>query len=178
MSSIEITRSGITELDTEAVVNAANEYLMAGGGVCGAIFKAAGMNQLQQACDEIGRCDTGSAVITPGFNMDAKYIIHAVGPRWTDGNHREPQLLYGCYRKSMELAKENDIHSIGFPLISTGIFGYPADKAWRKAVQAVSDFIRNNSNYDIRVVFSIPEDWKYDLGVETIKEIANDLYSV
>ena len=122
MSTITIKQAGILDLDTEAVVNAANEGLLQGGGVCGVIFRAAGVRELTEACREIGHCDTGSAVITPGFGLKARFIIHAVGPVWEDGSHREPQLLYGCYMRSLELAKENDIHSICFPLISAGIF--------------------------------------------------------
>ena len=129
MSTIEIRRVSITDLDTDAIVNAANEGLWAGGGVCGAIFKAAGHDQLQAACHKIGHCDTGSAVITPGFHLKAKYIIHAVGPRWAGGSHDEPKLLYGAYRRALELAVENGCQSIGFPLISAGIFGYPVEKA-------------------------------------------------
>ena len=114
--------------------------------MCGVIFRAAGAAQLQQACSAIGHCGTGSAVITPGFKLRAKYIIHAVGPVWSGGNRREPQLLYGCYCRCLELAKENGIHSVCFPLISAGIFGYPPDKAWRKALQACLDFIRKEAN--------------------------------
>ena len=100
MSTITIQKISITDLATDAIVNAANDGLWAGGGVCGAIFRAAGHSQLQAACDAIGHCDTGSAVITPGFRLKAKYIIHAVGPRWSGGNHKEPQLLYSAYTKS------------------------------------------------------------------------------
>ena len=121
MSTIAIRKIGITDLDTDAIVNAANDGLWAGSGICGAIFRAAGHEQLQAACDRIGHCDTGSAVITPGFRLKAKYIIHAVGPRWKDGKHKEPELLYGAYYKSLELAADNNCRSIGFPLISAGI---------------------------------------------------------
>lgn len=171
MSSIEARKISITDLETDAIVNAANENLWAGGGVCGAIFRAAGIRELQAACDAIGHCDTGSAVITPGFNLKAKYVIHAVGPVWYGGDHREPQLLYGCYKKSLELARENDIHSIGFPLISAGIFGYPADKAWRKAVQACRDFIQGNPDYDIDIIFAVIGDDILELGEQTIREL-------
>ncbi|MBR0452057.1 MAG: macro domain-containing protein [Oscillospiraceae bacterium] len=171
MSEIRILQTGILDTDAEAVVNAANEGLWAGGGVCGVIFSAAGSRELTTACREIGHCDTGSAVITPGFNLKAKYIVHAVGPVWEGGDHREPQLLYGCYRRSLELARENDIHSICFPLISAGIFGYPADKAWRKALQACNDFMDNNPDCDIEILFAVPEDAKYELGKEILKQI-------
>ena len=156
MSSISIEKISITDLDTDAVVNAANEGLWAGGGVCGAIFRAAGHQQLQDACDRIGHCDTGSAVITPGFQLKAKYIIHAVGPRYRDGKHKEPEQLYGAYRKSLELASKNDCASIGFPLISAGIFGYPAEQAWQVAIQACRDYINEGNAIDI--VFAVLDD--------------------
>ena len=123
MSDIRIQNISITDLATDAIVNAANEGLWAGGGVCGAIFRAAGHDRLQEACNKIGHCDTGSAVITPGFRLKAKYVIHAVGPVWRGGNDHEPKLLYGAYYRALELAMENSCASIGFPLISAGIFG-------------------------------------------------------
>jgi ribA/ribD-fused uncharacterized protein len=170
MSSIEIRKISITDLDTDAIVNAANDGLWAGGGVCGAIFKAAGHDKLQAACDKIGHCDTGSAVITPGFDLKAKYIIHAVGPRWTDGKHDEPKLLYSAYRSSLELAVKNGCRSIGFPLISSGIFGYPVEQAWRKALQACSDFLAKGNRIDI--VFAVLSSGSAELGQKTLKEIA------
>ena len=142
MNSIRIQKIGIIDLDTDAIVNAANECLQAGGGVCGAIFRAAGHHKLQAACDAIGHCDTGAAVITLGFNLKSKYIIHAVDPVWYGGNKKEPQMLYSAYRRSLELAVENECHSIGFPLISAGIFEYPKEKAWRKAIEACNDFFQ------------------------------------
>ena len=172
MNSIKIQKIGITDLDTDAIVNAANDGLWAGGGVCGAIFRAAGHDKLQAACDAIGHCDTGSAVITPGFDLKAKYIIHAVGPVWNGGNSKEPQMLYGAYRRSLELAVENGCHSIGFPLISAGIFGYPKDKAWRKAIQACSDFFQKNPAADLQVVFAVLDDGILELGQQTLEEIA------
>ena len=172
MSTITIQKISITDLATDAIVNAANDGLWAGGGVCGAIFRAAGHSQLQAACDAIGHCDTGSAVITPGFRLKAKYIIHAVGPRWYGGNHKEPQLLYSAYTKSLELAKENGCHSIGFPLLSAGIFGYPLDGAWRKALQACRDFFQKNPNVSINVVFAVLDDRIMAEGQRQLAEIA------
>lgn len=176
MSTIKIRKVGITKVGTECIVNAANEGLWEGGGVCGIIFKAAGSTELTKACQKIGHCDTGSAVITPAFNLNAKYIIHAVGPVWKDGNHKEPQQLYGCYKKSLELAKEHGCHSIGFPLISAGIFGYPVNKAWRKAIQACNDFITKNPDYDMKIVFAVIDDQILDIGKDTLKglNIEND----
>ena len=169
-NTIEIRKIGITDLDTDAIVNAANERLWAGSGVCGAIFRAAGHDQLQAACHKIGHCNTGSAVITPGFDLKAKYIIHAVGPVWNGGDDHEPEQLYGAYRKSLELALENDCHSIGFPLISAGIFGYPKEKAWRKAVQACSDFFENHPDTGLKVIFAVLDDSTLSLGQETLNE--------
>lgn len=171
MNSITIQKTGITRVDVDAVVNAANEALMAGGGVCGVIFNAAGHDKLQKACAAIGHCDTGSAVITPGFDLKSKYIIHAVGPVWRGGNNNEPQQLYGAYRRSLELAVENGCHSIGFPLISAGIFGYPKDKAWRKAIQACNDFFRKNPDADLQVVFAVIDDSIYSIGQETLRSL-------
>jgi len=171
MTTIEIRKTGITDLDTDAVVNAANEGLRAGGGVCGAIFRAAGYSRLQSACDEIGRCDTGSAVITPGFDLKAKYIIHAVGPVWRGGRHGEPELLYGAYSKSLELAAENGCRSIGFPLISAGIFGYPVEDAWQVALSACKDFVDRNPEAEMNIVFAVIDDKILAIGQEKLKEI-------
>ena len=170
MSTIEIRKIGITDLDTDAIVNAANEALLAGGGVCGAIFKDAGHAELQVACNKIGHCDTGSAVITPGFKLKSKYIIHAVGPVWSGGNQDEPKLLYGAYRRSLQLAVENGCQSIGFPLLSAGIFGYPVDQAWRKAIQACNDFLEKGNQIDI--VFAVPSHKNFDVGNKTLNRIA------
>ena len=170
--AITIQKISITDLSTDAIVNAANDGLWAGGGVCGAIFKAAGHKKLQTACDEIGHCDVGSAVITPGFDLKAKHIIHAVGPRWIDGEHREPQQLYSAYESSLKLAKDNQCHSIGFPLISAGIFGYPLQDAWNIAVRACLDFIEHNPDYDMEIVFAVLSD---SIIQEGCKQLSLDL---
>ena len=174
MSSIEIKKTDITKLDTDAIVNAANEGLREGGGVCGAIFYAAGSAELAKACNAIGRCNTGDAVITPGFRLPAKYVIHAVGPRWTDGNQDEPKLLYSAYEKSLILAKENGLHSIAFPLISAGIFGYPLNGAWEKAIRACNDFIQNNPDYGIKIIFAVLDDTIMAAGEKARKSIVGD----
>ena len=171
MSSITIKKVGILDTKTDIIVNAANSQLRHGAGVCGVIFNAAGPKQLQATCDKIGYCPTGSAVITPAFNLNAKYIVHAVGPIYQDGNHKEPQLLYSAYKKSLELAQQYNCHSIGFPLISAGIFGYPLDKAWRKAIQACNDFINTNPNYNIDVTFAVIDDRVLSVGQQTLKDI-------
>jgi len=172
MSTIQIQKIGITKLNTDAIVNAANEGLWAGGGVCGAIFRDAGSAELTKACNAIGECKTGNAVITPGFNLKAKYIIHAVGPVWRGGNNNEDKLLYSAYKQSLIVAKDNDCHSIGFPLISAGIFGYPLDGAWRKALQACMDFIDANPDYDIDIFFAVLDDKILAMGEDTYKSLA------
>ena len=170
--TIEIHKNDITKLKTDAVVNAANSGLRAGGGVCGAIFRAAGTIQLQEACDKIGYCPTGSAVITPAFGMkNNKYIIHAVGPEYNGGNNGEEKELYSCYQESLNRAREKSCRSIGFPLISAGIFGYPKDKAWKQALQSCSDWISANPDYDIDIVFAVLDQGIYDLGRKTMKEL-------
>lgn len=168
MSSIKIELTGITDLDTDCIVNAANSRLLQGSGVCGAIFRAAGAAQLQRACDEIGGCPTGGAVITPGFSLKAKYIIHAVGPVWQGGGNDEPQNLYSCYRESLDRARENGCHSIGFPLISAGIFGYPKDKAWDVAIRSCRDWLASDPGYDMDIVFAVLDQGILELGQKTL----------
>ena len=176
MRSIEIVPNGITDLHTEAVVNAANEGLREGSGVCGAIFSAAGSRKLTEACDKIGHCDTGSAVITPAFALqDAKYIIHAVGPRWSGGNRNEAKLLYGAYYKSLELAMQHGCRSLGFPLISAGIFGYPMEDAWSVAIKACKDFMRAYPDYEIIIRFGIPSKQNRDAGERILGEIDDNI---
>ena len=177
MQTIEIIKKSIIDLDTEIIVNAANSSLQYGGGVCGYIFDAAGTRKLQEACDKIGGCPTGSAVITPGFDL-CKYIVHAVGPRWNGGNSNEPQLLYNCYMKSLDLAREYDCHSIGFPLISTGIFRFPMYEAWEKAIEAVSDWAKSNSDYEIRIVFAVLDDKILETGKDILSYKASGLMMV
>ena len=135
---IEARRGDITTEAVDAIVNAANTALRRGGGVCGAIFAAAGP-ELDAACAAIGTCATGDAVVTPGFDLPARWIVHTVGPVWHGGNQREPELLASCYRRSLEVARDAGATSIAFPAISTGIFGYPADPAADIAVATVAD---------------------------------------
>lgn len=171
MSSITIEKTDLTKMTVDCIVNAANSHLAMGGGVCGAIFRAAGPRELQSACDRIGYCPTGGAVITPEFALNAKNVIHAVGPVWRGGNNHEPEDLYGCYRESLDLAYGNDIHSIGFPLISSGIFGYPKDLAWREALQSCNDWVTKHPDYDIKIVFAVLDDKVLDLGLQTMKDL-------
>ena len=177
MQMISIRKISITDLDTEIIVNAANSHLQHGGGVCGYIFNAAGPKQLQDACNKIGYCPTGSAVITPGFNL-CKYIIHAVGPVWHGGNQHEPQQLYNCYTASLDLALKNNCHTIGFPLISAGIFGYPKDHAWKKAIQSINDWFINHKDYYMEVVFAALNDEIISLGRKTVRDIAPTYYQI
>ncbi len=174
MSSIRIQKIGITELKLDAVVNAANEYLAHGSGVCGYIFAGAGVPEMTAACKKYGHCDTGHAVITPGFHLPAKYVIHAVGPRWSGGDHGEPALLYGAYSESLLLAKENGLHSIGFPLSSAGIFGYPLEQAWERAVRACHDFIQGNPDYEMEIVFAVLDDKILAVGEKTLRDIVGE----
>ncbi|MCM3567603.1 macro domain-containing protein [Neobacillus mesonae] len=150
---LEIVRHDITKMKVDAIVNAANTELQMGGGVCGAIFRAAGANELQQACDKIGKCKTGEAVITDGFNLDAKYIIHTPGPIWRGGSHGEAELLKSSYYHSLELAVKNQCESIAFPFISTGIFGYPKEEALQIAVTTISSFLLVHEMQVYLVVF-------------------------
>lgn len=167
---ITLKQINIIDLSTDAIVNAANEHLQADGGVCGAIFSAAGHKRLQAACDEIKHCDTGSAVITSGFDLKAKFIIHAVGPIWRGGNNGEPQALYNAYKRSLELAAENGCHSIGFPLISAGIFGYPLEGAWRKAIQACMDF-EKSSAHSMEIVFAVLDKRIIEMGNKVLTDL-------
>ena len=166
MSNLDIRQIGITDLDTDCIVNAANNRLAEGSGVCGAIFAQAGRKKLAEACDKIGECPTGGAVITPGFDLKAKYIVHTVGPVWHGGKAGEPEALYSCYQESLDRAKENKCKSIGFPLISAGIFGYPKDKAWSRALQLCSDWISKNPDYDMDVVFAVLDKKILEMGKE------------
>ena len=137
----EIVRNDITKMSVDAIVNAANSALAPGGGVRGAIFAAAGYDQLDRACRAIGHCDVGQAVITDGFHLPAKYVIHAVGPIWRGGGQNEAALLRSCYISSLKLAEKNGCQSIAFPLISSGIYGYPKAEALKIAVSAIAEFL-------------------------------------
>ena len=149
LSKLEIITADLTKQKVDCIVNAAKSSLDKGEGVCGAVYEAAGEEQLAKACSEIGHCHTGDVVLTPAFNLDAKYIIHAVGPRWVNGNIGERDRLYNCYQSAMEMAKQLDCHSIAFPLISSGVFGFPKDVAWQVAIQSISDFQLQHEDYEL-----------------------------
>ena len=134
---IEAVRGDITREHVDAIVNAANQSLAGGGGVDGAIHRAAGADDLHAACAALGGCPTGEAKATPGFGLAARWIIHAVGPRYRDGRHGEPALLTSCYRRSLQVADDLGARSVAFPAISTGIYGYPPDEAATIAVDTI-----------------------------------------
>jgi O-acetyl-ADP-ribose deacetylase (regulator of RNase III) len=141
----EIVVADITTLDVDAIVNAANEALAPGGGVCGAIHRAAGADDLAAACRELGGCAVGDAAITPGFALPARFVIHAVGPVYRGGDAGEAEQLASAYRRSLEIAAEQGLHSIAFPCISTGIFGYPPDEAASIALREIRSWLESGS---------------------------------
>lgn len=166
---LEIVRNDITRMHVDAIVNAANVRLLEGGGVCGAIFAAAGAAKLQAACDRIGGCDVGSAVMTDGFRLPAKHIIHTVGPVWQGGSRGEEALLRSCYINSLKLALENGLESVAFPLISSGIYGYPKDQALSVAIAAIGSFLFEHDMDVFLVVFDADS---YRLSERLYKSIA------
>lgn len=139
--TLRLVRGDLVETDADAIVNAANRRLDWGGGVCGAIFNAAGGDDLTRACKAIGHCPTGKAVMTPGFKLKARHIIHTVGPVWRGGDGGEPAALRSCYLESLKLAADNDLKTVAFPLISSGIFGYPKAAALDVAISSIAEFL-------------------------------------
>ncbi len=157
-SRIELQQGDITGLAVDAIVNAANSRLAGGGGVDGAIHRAAGP-ELVAACSRLGSCQTGDAKLTPGFNLPAKHVIHAVGPVYRDGRSGEPEALASCYRRSLQIAVDYGLETLAFPAISTGVYGYPFTDATRLAFSTTADFLAAYPNIT-RVIFVYfsPED--------------------
>jgi O-acetyl-ADP-ribose deacetylase len=167
---IELAQGDITRQKVDAIVNAANTTLLGGGGVDGAIHRAAGPRLLEE-CRTLGGCPTGEAKITKGYNLPVRWVIHTVGPVWHGGKHGEDELLASCYRKSLELAVEKGISSIAFPAISTGAYGFPLDRATRIAVREVSSFLGKNPSIE-KVVFVCFDKHTYDLYSKLLQEVA------
>lgn len=158
---IEIKQGDITKLKVDAIVNAANSSLLGGGGVDGAIHRAAGP-QLLEECRNLNGCRTGEAKITKGYNLSAKFVIHTVGPVWNGGNYNEDELLANCYKNSLELAAKNGIKTIAFPAISTGVYRFPIERASKIATEEVKKFLSNNKAFE-KVIFVCFDEWTYNV---------------
>lgn len=170
-SILEIVQGDITQQDTEAIGNAANSALAGGGGVDGAIHRAGGPSIMSELRAKHKGCPTGSAVITSGGNLKAKYVIHAVGPRYS-GSPKDPDLLSGAYQRSLELCTQNKISLVAFPSISTGIYGYPVEEASRIALKTVMDYLKDHPEIKL-VRFVLFDSKTYDVYEEALKKLAN-----
>jgi O-acetyl-ADP-ribose deacetylase (regulator of RNase III) len=165
---IELVQGDITKLKVDAIVNAANTSLLGGGGVDGAIHRAAGRGLLEE-CRTLGGCPTGEAKITKGYNLPAKYVIHTVGPVWRGGRHGEDELLASCYRNSLALAKKHGIRTIAFPAISTGVYGFPMERAARIAVKEVAGFLEQNISVE-KVMLVCFDKFAHDVFAKALRE--------
>jgi len=168
-SRIEVLQGDITKLKVDAIINAANASLLGGGGVDGAIHRAAGQ-ELLQYCRTLKGCPTGEAKITPGFNLPSKFVIHTVGPVWRGGNYNEEVLLSNCYNNSLRIAVENKLKAIAFPAISTGIYGYPVEEASKVAINAVLEFIASNNSIE-KVIFMCYDERTYSVYKRLISKL-------
>ena len=169
MERIGIIQGDITKIEVDAIVNAANNTLLGGGGVDGAIHRAAGPELLKE-CRRLNGCETGKAKITKGYKLPAKYVIHTVGPIWHGGNNNEDQLLASCYRNSLQLAVENGIRTIAFPSISTGAYRFPVRRAARIAMQEISGFLEENGSID-KVFMVCFDEGTMEAYIEAFREI-------
>lgn len=168
MASIEIFQGDITTLRVDAIVNAANNSLLGGGGVDGAIHRKAGP-QLLEYCRKLEGCTTGDAKITPGFNLPARFVIHTVGPVWKGGNSGEDELLASAYRRSLEVAVENNVKTIAFPNISTGVYGFPKDRAAGIASRTVLDCLSVYRSIE-QVIFAVYDEENHRLYAECVNQ--------
>ena len=159
ISTIEIFKGDITKLKVDAIVNAANSSLLGGGGVDGAIHRAAGPKLLEE-CKKLNGCKTGEAKITQGYNLQSKFVIHTVGPIWNGGNYNEDELLTNCYLNSLKLAVENKIKTIAFPAISTGVYSFPLERAAQIAIKTVKKFIQSDKSIQ-KIIFVCFDDRAY-----------------
>jgi O-acetyl-ADP-ribose deacetylase (regulator of RNase III) len=172
MERISVIQGDITKVEADAIVNAANNTLLGGGGVDGAIHRAAGPELLEE-CRKLNGCETGKAKITKGYRLPAKYVIHTVGPIWRDGSHGEDCLLASCYRSSLQLAAEHGIRTIAFPSISTGAYRFPVKRAAKIAMREISRFLEENGSID-RVFMVCFDKATMEAYAEALKEIRGD----